>query len=353
MKILKILKNGALILLISIVMLLVLEGIARLFIPSSNFKDQRVIAETIHTEYDPLLGWNNKPNFHYKDMYGENKPITINSQSFRNKKDTQIQKLAGKKRWLCVGDSFTLGFGVGDEETWCSLLDQNNSNLETVNLGQGGYGMDQSFLRYKRDGTPLDHDLVIFAFITPDIAHRMFLNELGDFPKPYFKMEKKKLSLKNTPVPRQPFIIRQLFGMRSNFKKSRLLRWIKKHVYKKPPAQKKEEISPQELASIVMSMLAELHQLAREKSSHVVLVHLPFEGDIHDESSGKLRRTLYSMAKQNEWDYLDLIQDFHKLSPELKSKIFIKEDIGNISGAKGHYTVEGNQFIAYLINKHL
>ena len=48
----------------------------------------------------------------------------------------------GKTRIICSGDSFTLGFGVDNEHTWPQQLAARNANLETVNMGQGGYGAD-------------------------------------------------------------------------------------------------------------------------------------------------------------------------------------------------------------------
>lgn len=42
------------------------------------------------------------------------------------------------------GGSFTLGYGVGDADTWCALLQTIDPRLETVNMGQAGYGLDQA-----------------------------------------------------------------------------------------------------------------------------------------------------------------------------------------------------------------
>ena len=40
--------------------------------------------------------------------------------------------------------------------------------VRTLNLGQGGYGIDQAFLWYQRDASDIETDWVIFQFIGPD-----------------------------------------------------------------------------------------------------------------------------------------------------------------------------------------
>ena len=41
--------------------------------------------------------------------------------------------------------------GVGNDDVWCKLLESIDNRIETVNLGQGGYGVDQAYLWYKRN----------------------------------------------------------------------------------------------------------------------------------------------------------------------------------------------------------
>ena len=75
---------------------------------------------------------------------------------------TKKLKLYPKK--ISSGDSFTLGYGVNNEETWPTAFSKLDERFETINMGQGGYGVDQSYLWYKRDGLEFDHQIHLFAF---------------------------------------------------------------------------------------------------------------------------------------------------------------------------------------------
>ncbi len=59
-----------------------------------------------------------------------------------------------------------MGWGVSNDQTWSQLLTSINQRLQTVNMGQGVYGVDQAYLLYKRDGSKFEHNIQIFAFIT-------------------------------------------------------------------------------------------------------------------------------------------------------------------------------------------
>lgn len=75
------------------------------------------------------------------------------------------EKLPGVRRIVTVGCSFTQGAEVEGHETWSALVDARHADLEVANLGQGGYGTDQAYLRYRRDGRPLAPDEVWLGFL--------------------------------------------------------------------------------------------------------------------------------------------------------------------------------------------
>ena len=149
---------------------LICEGLSSTAFVAYRIFLRKPLAERLHTGYDETLGWINLPNIYIEDMYGPGIYLKTNGQGFRNNKDFSPRTPNNKSRIICSGDSFTLGYGVDNDHTWCQLLVSINGRLETVNLGQGGYGIDQAFLWYKRDGSKLDHDVHIFAFITRDFV---------------------------------------------------------------------------------------------------------------------------------------------------------------------------------------
>jgi len=91
---------------------------------------QRPLAERSHTEYDPELGWINRPNLALVDLYGPGASLHTNAQRFRGTRDVPRAAPAGRVRIVCSGDSFALGYGVGDDATWCQQLSALDPRIE-------------------------------------------------------------------------------------------------------------------------------------------------------------------------------------------------------------------------------
>jgi hypothetical protein len=109
---------------------LIIEGLFSTIavVKEAFFED--LIEERRHTQYDEEIGWINVPNLDIDDMYGGKSFIT-NSMSFRNREEFGREIPAGRKRILCSGDSYTMGYGVGNEDTWCELLESIDPRFET------------------------------------------------------------------------------------------------------------------------------------------------------------------------------------------------------------------------------
>ena len=92
--------------------------------------------------------YSNKQYRKYLEYYISN-PIEyrLNSQSFRNKFDFKVDK--SKKVDLYLGCSYTLGMGLHEEHTYPYILSNLTGN-QFVNLGAGGYGIEQSYNNLKR-----------------------------------------------------------------------------------------------------------------------------------------------------------------------------------------------------------
>jgi len=100
-----------------------------------------------------------------------------------------------------VGDSFTFGDEVEDEESWPAQLEK-ILNKRVLNAGVGAYGVDQAFLRAEVLLDKYDPDVVILSLISDDINRTEYSNyPYGRGWKPYFEYENGALVLKNVPVP--------------------------------------------------------------------------------------------------------------------------------------------------------
>ena len=104
---------------------------------------------------------------------------------------------------LAIGDSFTFGDEVADEETWVAGLER-RLNKRVLNAGVSAYGIDQAVLRAERLLDQYQPDVVILSFVADDIDR----TEFDYFPygrgwKPYFELVNGSLSLRNVPVPKR------------------------------------------------------------------------------------------------------------------------------------------------------
>jgi hypothetical protein len=201
------------IVLINVVILIalfaLLEGGASLLFVANEVRLTPARAEQSYSKYDEMLGWVSQPNVNLPNLYGQGVYLGTNAQAFRNDRDISRAVPAGKTRIICSGDSFTLGFGVNNDQTWCQRLAALDRRLETVNMGQGGYGLDQAYLWYLRAGLPLDHQVHLLAFITDDFL-RMRSDRFLGYGKPVLDIRNDSVVVTNRPVPRTPWMSRFL-----------------------------------------------------------------------------------------------------------------------------------------------
>lgn len=92
--------------------------------------------------------------------------------------DITVEKPAGTTRVLMLGDSFTMGKGVEDDETFSVLVESSlqqamaacgGGNIEVLNGGIDSYAPVLSLLQFQRDLAPLDADLVILNLDHSDL----------------------------------------------------------------------------------------------------------------------------------------------------------------------------------------
>ena len=94
-------------------------------------------------------------------------PVHINSLGFRDREWT-IPKPPGTYRIVALGDSFTEGMQVGDDETFSArmreALDTPERRVDVANLGVSGYGTAEASAVLRVYGPRLQPDLVLLCF---------------------------------------------------------------------------------------------------------------------------------------------------------------------------------------------
>jgi hypothetical protein len=147
------------------------------------------VADQISHVHDPMLGYVPRP------MHREH-GLRIDSDGLRF---TGEAHAARGTTILAVGDSYTFGQDVGDEEAWPAQL-QRLTGHRVLNGGVSGYGFDQIVLRAEQLAGLYNPSVIVVGFIADDVR-RNEMRRLFWHDKPWFAIENDRLVLKGTPVP--------------------------------------------------------------------------------------------------------------------------------------------------------
>jgi hypothetical protein len=327
------------VLLITGLAFVLVEGLSSLIVLGTR---AHVLPERRHTRYDAELGWVNIPGLRIPDFYGPNKHLSTNAQGFRGTVDVTPEVPAGQRRVICSGDSFTFGVDLGDQSTWCVKL--GSPTIETVNMGQGGYGLDQMYLWYRRDGLSLTHDVHIVAFITEDfrrMAHTVFRAVDNEYGKPRLALRDGAIIITNVPVPRRSYVLPSL---RVYFRQLQQLRFMELAGLlglvgqERPP---KDVLPDDAVWTIAARVLADLKAWNEKKGSRLILVYLPRDIDYTTDDADPWRQRVRRWARNHGVTYLDLVASL-RLLPGLEiPAMFIRN-----SPFGRHYTRRGTGWVA-------
>ena len=331
-----------------LVFLLVLEGACSVAIVVKHVILDQPLAERAHTEYDSELGWINKPSYSQDDLYGLGLSLHTNAQRFRNVDDFSKEVPQEKLRVIVSGDSFALGYGVSDADTWAAQLAANNPKLEVVNMGQGGYGVDQAYLWYKRIRDDFEHDVHLFSFVTADFA-RMLNRNFNGYGKPILELEDEEIVVRNTPIPEMPFLLSRLTRNGTELEKLSTFRVVKA-LLSPAKSEPESELTLEDSREVTAAIAQELQDYHKNNESILVFVHLPTNSKTEDITWNEF---LKKESQQGGWNYWDLSEDFKQLEDEERDKLFLNPGDVDYLGAAGHYNKAGNAFVAEVIQRRL
>ena len=291
-----------------------------------------------------MLGWAPKPKVFIPDEYGEDEYVKINENGFRDDDDTNKIAEDHKIRIFCSGDSFTFGQGVANNETWCHYLGLLNDNFDSVNLAQNGYGVDQMYLRYKRDAISLEHSIHIFAFISGDLD-RMSVDTKYGYGKPIMKVDADsgELITDNIPVPKLRWDLHRLIN-RLNFRSIDFLQRILSKVFKKSDPL---DIDYEKVGLIAEKVMLEIHRNSAANNVIPVFVYLPTKNDLWKDYPWRLwsEKTM----EKHGLNFIDITVSMRERSVSEGYRFFIPPH----KPGGGHYSESGNAWIAETIYKEI
>ena len=333
-----------------LIVLCLVEGFASLVSVAGAVatRAQRPLAERAHTRYDAELGWVSESNVALVDLYGPGASLHTNAQGFRGARDVAPAVAPGMLRIVCSGDSFALGYGVGDDDTWCQQLAVLAPGIEAVNMGQGGYGIDQAYLWFLRDGAPLEHHVHLFTFIGEDFV-RMGATSFFGYGKPRLALDGERLVVENVPVPRAPYWLPWLAHnarLADHLRSVQIGRALLGRARGPAPA---ERVSDEEIGRLAAAVFTELTALHRAAGRQLVLVHLPMQEELRDESADSLRAFVARRAQSLGVPFLDGTAALREVPPEEVEDLYLQPGTLDFPAAAGHFSVRGNRWAAQWI----
>jgi lysophospholipase L1-like esterase len=186
-----------------------------------NFVRQRVDMLAVHTmaKYDPTVGWTIAPNVRSKS---ERQSFTTDELGTRQ--PSAEPRPLPKGGILAVGDSFTAGSEVSDEESWPAILEK-MLDIPVVNSAAGAWGSDQIVLQAERMIGIAQPRTIVVSFFWQDILRAEY-RIYGGAHKPYFLPSKDTVELRNSPVPHFTGNSREIGNLRWALGHSYLAFWL-------------------------------------------------------------------------------------------------------------------------------
>ena len=271
---------------------------------------------------DAQTGWRMRPNHSFvweADQYTH--AYRSNSQGFRSANEFNADDRRFKLAF--VGDSFTFGTGVANDETFPSVVEKAAPDRISWNFGMPGFGVDQVWLSARYQALPLKPDLVVVGLINADFERSQVpYRRLEGFGKPTFKLVSGELTQRaSEPTPNT---LMQYLDERSLLWAvwQRALRWVSIN-YSRGEYWTLNE-------AILDTMLAD----CRKAGVPVLLIYIPIKGLLPFPAlSAYMRRT--------GAPYVDLTEQ----RPVPPRSIYLRND--------SHLSAEGNRYVADLIEQCL
>jgi hypothetical protein len=161
--------------------------------PLGGNENYRVHSEFGFATFDPTLGWQNREGTSLSVEPGH-APMTFWAEGRRAARPDPAP--TARRKLAIVGDSFSQGYGIRDEETYAWRLAELAPGWDVENYGTGGYGAYQSLLRMRRffasNDPRSEPKLVVYGYtyfhayrdVAGEAWVKTMLNEQGEYFAP-------------------------------------------------------------------------------------------------------------------------------------------------------------------------
>ncbi len=344
---------------------------------------------------DDQTGWVRAPNqsgFVYQRNPGVFETrFQTNSRGMRDRE--HLLSKGSNPRILVVGDSFTEGWGVEEQQAYPKVLERHFlQGVDVWNLGVVGYSTDQELQQLRKAIPELHPDVVVLGFYENDIADNTRAKSLWypRFRKPLFALRAEQLALTNgkelaeqkTAEQRHLASIRhRLSNVLMESAAFRLVKFsIAKALYSIQSApgdenleltnwqrtnsyRRAETTEMKEAWSLTERLLGEINLLCQQNGSKFVIVYIPRAIEVvpgilqleqkklginEPESAFDLAQPehrVLEMALHNGIHFVPMADRFRQAAPERLYLVPILRD--------GHLSPAGQSFVAQTLAEDL
>jgi hypothetical protein len=334
-----------------VALLVVIEGLSSYAFFLRDLIPRLRESDLSHTEYDAEIGWVGLPNVDIEDMYGPGAHLRTNQRGFRNAEDFPPKRDSDMRRIVCAGDSVTFGEHVGNDQTFCSVLAELDPKLETINMGQVGYGVDQAYLWYKRDADELDVDVSILAFITHDFM-RMQYDKFMGIPRPTMVLQDGKPVITNTPISEStyamPIWLAETLNSADDLSTLKLATKVRDRLNLAPREVPGawDARGAEEVEAVVGGMFEDLRDYDSARSRTTVLVYFPSVEELQQPNAelGYWMSVVESNAQRLDIPFIDFVSVFRELPAAEATSLFVDGY---------HFSEKGNALVARELLEYL
>lgn len=180
-------------LLVSLLTLALCYGVMEGYLAWRHGQQQAQLLE-IHTQFrrlcfEPAAA----PELIYT-LSSELRRCQANSQGYRDRERT-LEKPAGARRVVLIGDSVVVGQGLPPEASFGPLLEERLNHhfagsggpVEVILLGQSGYSTIQELYLLEHEAPRYAPDLVLWFYVLNDPAHPVFHDANGELGRTFYQ----------------------------------------------------------------------------------------------------------------------------------------------------------------------
>jgi lysophospholipase L1-like esterase len=311
-------------------------GAAEIFLRITGLAPARALRSPDLATLDAIPGLY-EPGQEFTDLVRRDLPsrIRIDNLGFRGR-DLALEKPPSTFRILCLGDSYTFGDHVDDDQTYPALLETDlrgrtkGPGVEVINAGVNGFGILDESIFWKEKGRRLRPDAVILTF-SP--------NDISDLTRPALMISKMRehAALKSRPLVGAALRFLQDTALFNGMQilAARLSVAVRSHdtIPALEPSRAGPEAAPREWEAYHRALLDFAGEVRGARARGLLLLY-PSAGNATGAERSFASSILPAWAREAGLECLDLLPDFTAAAARGETLFLVPRDAH--PGPEGH-----------------